>query len=66
MQTTNIEFAAYAAPKDNGETPWSLKTKSTYEDKVIKPEYTDRILRFPVGQTWFASSPTLSPKITDG
>ncbi|CAN5359031.1 hypothetical protein BH09VER1_BH09VER1_53040 [soil metagenome] len=54
---------AFASPEDNNpeNSPWNQpRGNNNYEDLVLKPEYAERRLRFPVGQTWFRIVPKLA------
>jgi len=64
MQHKRIEFAADAAEQTtttttSPSTPWKKERESRYQDLVFKPEYADRKLRFPLGQTWMRILPAL-------
>lgn len=61
MQNTRIKFAEDSAETPNNTTssPWKRERTSTYEDLIFKPEYAERKLRFPVGQTWMRILPAL-------
>lgn len=55
-----IEFAS---PEDNenNNSPWSQpRSENTFKDLVLKPEYLERRLRFPAGQTWFRILPAFA------
>lgn len=38
--------------------PWATAKRSTFEDMILKPEFADRRLRFPVEKTWFRIVPS--------
>lgn len=60
MTTKTIEFAN---PKDliaAAGSPWASPLKSTFADLVLKPEYRNRICRFPIGSTTVRVLPPLA------
>lgn len=62
MNNTRIEFAEQSADTTTTQTtttPWKRERESRYQDLVFKPEYADRKLRFPLGQTWMRILPAL-------
>lgn len=61
--TNPIEFASSEDDNDNNNSPWNQHKGNPYEDLVLKPEYAERRLRFPVGQTWFRIVPKLKSSL---
>ncbi len=58
--TNPIEFAPIAEDTTNTTSPWAQPRRNTYEDLILKPEYIERTLRFPAGQTWMRIVPALA------
>jgi len=44
-------------------SPWSKPKPATFDDRVLKPEYQVRHLRFAEGSTWFRILPTIKPSM---
>jgi hypothetical protein len=57
-KTTNtIEFATATTDAATGRSPWEVGKKTSYNDMILKPEFTDRKLKFPIGTTWMRIVP---------
>lgn len=57
---TTIEFTDSEATA-NLASPWKNPTRSSFEDRVLKPAYQDRRLRFGEGVTRFRIVPSIKP-----
>ncbi|MCX6972356.1 MAG: hypothetical protein NTV93_19705 [Verrucomicrobia bacterium] len=49
--------------KANLSSIWSKKTRSEFSDRILKPEYKERRLRFQTGSNWFRIVPAIEPAI---
>jgi len=58
MQTP-IEFNESTANPIACASPWSTHAKSSYQDRILKPEFEARRFKFPLGATWFRIVPAL-------
>jgi len=65
MTTKTIEFANPKELITAGGSPWASPRKSTFADLVLKPEYRNRTLRFPVGSTTVRVLPPLAGSTRD-
>lgn len=61
--TKTIEFAPSNPinnqPLGGEKSPWESPKRGAFEDMILKPEYLSRVLKFPVGRTWFRIVPNL-------
>lgn len=54
-----IEFNdSTTSPIDN-KSPWALSSKTSYQDRILEPEFEARRFKFPLGSTWFRIVPAL-------
>ena len=63
MTTNTIEFAPSGVNGNstaNYISPWKNPGSGTYQDMILKPEFIERRLRFPVGKTWFRIVPNFN------
>ncbi len=60
-----IEFASPSDLAHTTSSPWSSPTKATYLNMALKPEYRDRIHRFPEGETRVRVVPPISGSTRD-
>ncbi len=58
-----IEFVNNNANKTNLSSIWSKKTRSEFDDRILKPQYKERKLRFQNGPNWFRIVPAMEPAI---
>lgn len=59
MTTTTIEFNESSTDLITCASPWASPGRGTYQDLILKPEYSARRFKFPVGTTWFRIVPAL-------
>ncbi len=55
-----IEFASPSDLAHTTSSPWSSPTKAAYRNLALKPEFRDRIHRFPVGESTVRVIPPLA------
>jgi hypothetical protein len=58
MNTYNIEFAS-TDNQENATAPWERPKQSTFQDLLVKPDFTGKRFSFPAGVTWFRIVPAL-------
>ena len=56
-----IEFVTNHTNKTTTGSIWSKKTQSEFSDRILKPEYKQRRLRFQPGANWFRIVPAIQP-----
>lgn len=59
MSKKLIEFVHETAAKGEESSPWVTVAKSTYKDLILKPKYSERRFKFPIGDTWCRIVPAL-------
>lgn len=59
MKNKTIQFNNASAGLLPALSPWSSGTKEPYKDLVLKPEFRDRLYKYPLGQTWFRVVPAM-------
>lgn len=58
-----IEFNASSADPITHASPWASPVMSTYQDKILTPEFAARRHKFAIGTTWFRIVPALPGSI---
>lgn len=59
MKPQTIEFTNPPSNAEKPDDPWHNAGKGTYQDLILKPEFTARSFKFPKGATWFRIVPAL-------
>jgi len=58
-----IEFVPSDETPNNNASLWSKPKKSNYSDRIIRPEFAARRLRFGMGVNWFRIVPAIAPSL---
>ena len=59
MKTKNIEFETSYNGLIGVDGPWKSRSVNRYQDLILKDEYRDRRMKFPIGKTWIRILPAL-------
>lgn len=65
MKTHTIEFKETSASPTTCASPWASPAMSTYQDKILKPEFAAKRHKFAIGTTWFRVVPALPGSIKE-
>lgn len=65
MKKPTIEFNETSASPTMCASPWASPVMSTYQDKILKPEFAAKRHKFAIGTTWFRVVPALPGSIKE-